>query len=171
MQSLRSEMDVFVGLDWGGNSGPGSNPDDAIPYLIFLERYVQQYGISSVLDLGCGDGRLAAATDWSTATYNGLDIKNGFDITECELPEADLVIVKDVLQHWSNEAIKRMLPRLQSFPHVLITNCCDPWKTNEDITTGDARGLDLSAPPFSWPVEEVFRWRGHETKSVVRLLT
>lgn len=162
-------MEIFKDLVWEGNSGPGSNPADAIPYLIFLERYVAQYGIESVLDLGCGDGRLAAATDWGTASYTGLDIKDGYDILTCDLPEADLVIIKDVLQHWSNEAVNSMRPRLVGYPHVLITNCCDPWRTNEDIETGDARALDLMKDPFNWPVEEVFRWRGHETKSTVRL--
>lgn len=156
---------------WGNDSGPGSDPIDARPYLTFLSRYISTNDIKSVLDLGCGDGRLARETDWHSARVVGLDIIYGFDVRTCTLPFANLAIMKDVLQHWPNTDIQAILPRLRKFEHVLLTNCCDPWRTNEDIVTGDARALDLSIEPFNWPVVEVFRWKGHETKSVVRLLT
>ena len=160
-------MDIFLELDWDGGSGPGSDPDKAQPYLKFVSEYIRIHNVRSVLDLGCGDGRLAEATDWRGASYVGLDIKTGHDILTCKRPEADLVLVKDVLQHWSNAAIDQIFPRLYGCKHVLITNCCDPFKTNEDITTGYARALDLAAEPFNWPVREVLRWRGDETKAVV----
>lgn len=161
-------MEVFSELTWDGSSGPGSDPTDASPYLIFLELYIDKYDIRSVLDLGCGDGRLARATNWGCAKYIGLDIKSGYDILKCDLPSADLVIIKDVLQHWDNNSIELMRTRLQAYEHSLITNCCDPFRTNEDIRIGDCRALNLAADPFNWPVKEIFRWRGHETKSVVQ---
>lgn len=161
-------MKIFVKKKWNGNSGPGSDPRYCIPYLDFLAKYIRDNKIESVLDLGSGDGRLASVTDWGSAVYTGLDIKNGFDITSCDLPDAELVLIKDVLQHWNNESINEFFPRVASYKLVLITNCADDWRTNEDIVIGDCRALDLAKYPFNWPVEEVFRWRGHETKSVVQ---
>lgn len=164
-------MDIFRDLEWEGNSGPGSDPDNAAPYLDFVSNYIKDNAVQSVLDLGCGDGRLAGAMNWHGASYTGLDIKYGDNVLTCNLPQADLVLMKDVLQHWCNDDIQRMKARLLCYRQVLITNCCDLWRTNEDIPTGYARALNLSLPPFNWPVKEVFRWHGDETKSVVTLVT
>jgi hypothetical protein len=73
------------------------------------------------------------------------------DILECDLPPADLVILKDVLQHWPNDVIKRFLPRLGAFPHVLITNDnyeCKRLNGEPDENYGYFRPLALLEPPF-----------------------
>lgn len=160
-------MTIAAPMLWGGSSGPGSDPAVAAPYLRFLERYIREHKIARVLDLGCGDMRLARATDWDDAWYTGIDFPH--DIRSCRLPAAGLVLLKDVLQHWPNADITAFRSRLAAYPRVLITNCCDPFRTNEDIPFGHCRALDLAAPPFSWPVREVFRWHGDETKAVVEL--
>lgn len=154
-------------MTWGGNSGPGSCPVNAGPYLRWLELYIRLHRITSVIDLGSGDGRLARATDWGGASYRGLDLPD--DIRSCALPPADLALCKDVLQHWPTADIQAMRRRLAAYPRVLITNCADPYDTNQDIPMGACRALDLAAPPFRWPVTEVFRWHGDETKSVVEM--
>jgi hypothetical protein len=164
-------MKVFLDTVWGPpgyESGSGGDPIFARPYLDFVSQYIEERGIKSVLDLGCGDGRLTEAMDWHDASYTGMDIKLGHDILTDELPDADLVLVKDVLQHWSNADIQAMHSRLMRFPAVLITNSILP-NTNQDIVTGQWRGLNLTQDPFYWNVVEVFRWQGDETKSVVLL--
>lgn len=169
-----SHAEVFSRLyaedGWEGGSGTGSDPSAAAPYCRFVERYIRKHAIRSVLDLGCGDGRVARAIDWGEAAYRGLDIvMTGDDIRTCPWPAADLVLVKDVLQHWPTADIQALLPRLQAYPHVLVTNSATGIHTNEDIEAGGFRSLDLAAPPFGWPMRPVLRWLGGEFKVTVLL--
>lgn len=156
---------------WAGGSGTGSDPDAAAPYCRFIERYLTRHQVASVLDLGCGDGRVAGAIDWGPAVYRGLDVMTGDDIRSCPWPAADLVLIKDVFQHWPIADIQVLQPRFAAYPHVLITNSCTGVGTNSDIPAGGFRSLDLAAPPFGWPVRPVLRWLGDEFKTTVRLST
>jgi Glycosyl transferases group 1 len=167
---------VYATGAWGAGSGSGSDPRAAEPYCRFVERYIREHEVTSVLDLGCGDGQIARAIDWGAARYQGADTVPGLgaaitgDIRSCGLPAADLVLVKDVLQHWPNADIEAMRPRLQKYPRVLITNSASGHRINTDIQAGSVRALNLAAPPFRWPVREVFRWQGDEVKSVTEML-
>ena len=95
------------------------------------------------------------------------------------LPGADLCLIKQVLQHWSNADILALLPRLDVYEHILVL---DGWLTasatpsrNVDIPTGaDYRrgGLYLEAPPFNWPIDVLHAYRsadGVEEYRLVRL--
>ncbi len=113
--------------------------------------------------------------DLNGASYLGLDVieqrveanrrKNPSlpcrfaDLTACDLPPADLIICKDVLQHWTNAEVSAFLARLMmdaTFRHALVTNC-NYGTPNQDIRTGGWRPLDLTAQPFHIG-EVVFRW-------------
>jgi hypothetical protein len=171
-----SHAEVFGRLyaddGWSGGSGTGSDPDAAAPYCRYIERYLSKHAIGSVLDLGCGDRRIAAAIRWSPAAYRGLDVvMTGEDIRTCPWPAADLVLIKDVFQHWPNADIQGLLPRLAPYVHVLITNSASGVRTNQDIAAGGFRSVDLAAEPFGWPVRPVLRWLGGEFKLTVRLST
>jgi hypothetical protein len=62
----------------------------------------------------------------------------------------DLLLVKDVLQHWSNDNIRAFLTQsaLSSFRHVILTNCDDERVTTPDITDGGWRPLNILSPQF-----------------------
>lgn len=169
---MDDHVQVFSGgPGWGEpgqESGSGSDPELAMPYLKFLSEYMHEHGIKSVLDLGCGDGRLAAAIRWP-GQYTGLDAAGGADIRTCPLPPADLVIIKDVLQHWPVKDILAFRQRLAGYRHVLITGSAAGVRVNEDIAAGGFRSVDLAEPPFMWPVTTLFEWTGDEPKRVVRL--
>jgi hypothetical protein len=69
-------------------------------------------------------------------------------ITE-DLPAADLLIIKDVLQHLSNELVHKFIKnnlRKGKYKWVILTN--DRSSENRDIRTGSHRRIDLTAPPF-----------------------
>src|SRR5207302_753558 len=116
----------------------------------------------SVVDFGCGDWQFSQLIDWSATQYLGCDIvpsvvaenRRRFERPNVkfvelsgdhvDLPTADLLIVKDVLQHWSNDAVLGFVPTLKRYRHVLVTNCVHPLggeTVNTDIPDGGFRPL------------------------------
>src|SRR5262249_21549647 len=81
------------------------------------------------------------------------------------LPVADLLIVKDVMQHWSNHSILSFLPSLRRYSFALVTNCVNPHgpTINKDIHEGEFRYLDIRLPPFNVPAEEVYSFENHRS--------
>jgi len=166
---------VYEQAAWTGGSGPGSGEAETAVWRPFLQRYLAVNDVWSVLDLGCGDWQSTRLIDWSGVSYHGIDVVPSViaacrekyagpgitfrcaDITTCPLPAADLVIVKEVLQHWPNAAITAFRKRL-AWRRALLVNDYDPVLGNPDIAAGGYRPLDLAAPPFNWPVTEVCRW-------------
>lgn len=161
---------VFDGIyssgEWGAGSGPGSARSAMAAYKSFVQRMITQYRPESVLDLGCGYFAPYADMDWPD--YTGFDVatapieanKRDYgspsrrfeqrDWMEGELPQADLVLIKDVLQHWPDELVRRGLQRLSACKRVIITNSVilgqNPVNTN--IELGGCRPLNLLLPPF-----------------------
>ena len=88
------------------------------------------------------------------------------DITE-ELPGADLLISKDVLQHLPNELVQ--VHQEQSaegkYKWALLTN--DRGSGNLDTLPGGYRAIDLAAPPFevSGLVDLPINFGGEVTRS------
>jgi len=172
-----SFRDIYLLHAWGEGSGKGSTPESTRPYREFLQDFLDEHEIHSVVDLGCGDWRFSCLVDWSGVDYLGIDtvpevIANNErlygdrasflcrDFSRGALPHADLAIVKDVLQHWPNEAVHRTVERLRSYPYVLITNCnYENGHVNEQIGMGGFRPLDLRRKPFNLELEEVLRFR------------
>ena len=142
----------------------------------FLQRFLRERRISSVVDFGCGDWQFSRFLDWEDIDYHGYDIvpsviaanrldhqserilfhemEAGFD----RLPAADLLIVKDVLQHWSDETVFGFLPVLTRYPYALITNCVNPAGPTENVPIADGgfRYLELRVPPFNVTADEIF---------------
>jgi hypothetical protein len=91
-----------------------------------------------------------------------------------DLPAADLLIAKDVLQHLPNRAILDFLPHLSKYKYGLITNCTNPKRNgpvNSDIPAGDFRYLDLRLPPFNLQAELIYSFDKEEEKITDRLKT
>jgi len=152
-----------------------------------------------VVDLGCGDfsvGRQllehvramnyvgcdivpelirvhAASVDDPRVSFRQLDIVTG------ELPEGDICLVRQVLQHLSNADIGRVLDKLAKYPAVYITEGYpltlegppNPDKLTGpgvrwDWRTGRGRGIELDLPPFDLRVQEVCRVASNELEEV-----
>lgn len=180
-------------------SGPGSTVDYSKPYRDFLEQFIRDHHVTTLLDLGCGDMNVMGNIDLRLRTIDGNFVTShgrfveidyvGIDVSKERIrrnqqlykpPQysffaddfrsypkwvedwADLVVIKDVLQHWSTREIHAFLFRA-NFRRMLITNCNYGPTVNTDIETGGWRALDLTKPPFEVG-EVVFHW---ETKDVV----
>ncbi len=179
--------EVYANQTWGVGSGTGSTPQATAFYRDFLHNFIRSNGVRSVLDLGCGDWQFSQLIDWSGVDYLGADVSqivldnirqfqrpgirfqhlNG--VTD-PLPAADLLVVKDVLQHWSNEDILRLIPKLSVFRHILITNGFPEERmheTNADVSYrggGAFRPVNLSAAPFNVKGAFVSWYRSDEPK-------
>ena len=179
---------IYATNEWVRGSGEGSSPINNRGYVAFLERFIRDRSMSSVVDLGCGDWQFSKNIDWGSARYDGYDIvssvvsknkelyatKNvSFNLYSgnfLDLPRADLIIAKDVLQHWSNETILQFLPILGRYKYALLTNCVNPTgdTLNADVEDGGFRYLDLRLAPFSLNAVEVYHFRQH--RSLLKVL-
>jgi len=172
---------IYATNEWGHGSGEGSLPAHTRQYAQLVQQFVRDKGVKTVVDLGCGDWQFSRYIDWGAAEYIGYDLVRSvvernqetfrkpeisfqlFSGNFDDLGSADLLIVKDVLQHWSNEAVKAFLPTLRRYRYCLLTNCVNPREetTNEDIRDGDFRYLDLRLPPFNITAEEILTFSNH----------
>jgi SAM-dependent methyltransferase len=171
---------------WHHGSGSGSSPANTILYREFLARYMRSHRVRSVLDIGCGDWQFSRLIDWTGIAYTGIDVVPDL-ISDCEtrygtsvikfacgdvldgqrLPAADLILVKDLLQHWPDAAVHELGIRLAGRRALLTYDlrCPHPtgrggghWPPHEDTEAGGYRPLYLTAPPFSWPARQLLRY-------------
>jgi len=191
MESAKEEFTrIYREHVWGGTSksGPGSDPEMLRAYSALLVDVLKQRQVRAVVDVGCGDWALGRTLDWSGVDYTGIDIVPDvvehlnvsfgsnrirfrcLDIVSDELPQADLCVIKDVLQHLSNDSVRSLLGRLSKyFLAALITNDLSHqkrgnwrtlWKTesippNTDIREGGYRPLRLRESPFNLPARQL----------------
>ncbi len=168
------------------SSGVGSEPSNSVKYEETIAEIIRREGYRSVLDIGCGDfqvSRRILDRCGPEVSYIGLDASEVIvkrnqaehgnervrfavaDATEDQLPSADCVLIREVLQHLSNAAVARVLANLGGHANVYVTNTVytNARKINVDIPTGPTTrvalksGLMLDRPPFSRTVEEVLR--------------
>jgi SAM-dependent methyltransferase len=163
---------IYAEGTWGkdvagkGTSGTGSTLEITREYRAYVEDFMKKHSVKSVVDAGCGDWGFSSAMDWGDASYLGVDIASDViaavrnkhekgkikfqvgDITD-ELPAAELLISKDVLQHLSNELVHKFIRnnlRKGKYKWVILTN--NRGSENRDVASGGYRAIDLAAPPF-----------------------
>ena len=173
--------EIYAENKWLYGSGEGSQPLHAKRYVLFLQELLRKNNIKSVVDMGCGDWQFSQFIDWTGIDYQGFDVVRSvieanqrnfsapgirFQLAlgdGSDLPSTDLLIAKDVLQHWSNDAVKAFLPSFGKYSYCLITNCVNPngKTTNEDIETGGFRYLDLRLAPFGIQAEELLSFTNY----------
>jgi SAM-dependent methyltransferase len=187
--------DIYRSARWGtnakgeGNSGTGSTARSTLLYRTFLQQFLRDNEIRSVVDAGCGDWEFSNLLDWTGVDYRGYDIVEAViaadtkkyaranihffaaNIVETNLPPADLLISKHVLQHLSNSDVQKFLAQLPKYKHVLLINGVDRMTLsadNTDIAAGGYRELDVTRPPFNVPgVKVLSYWDGMHMHQVI----
>lgn len=160
---MRTHKEIFTEIYdkniWGG-SGGGSTPENTVEYRAFLQKFLKDYKIRSVVDYGCGDWSFSHLIDWTGVWYVGVDCvesvvaanrkKYSQKFINFHGPsypnQADLMILKDVLQHWSNSDIDLFLLLNRKFKYILITNT--QGEAECDIEAGQCRGLSAKFEPL-----------------------
>jgi SAM-dependent methyltransferase len=166
---------------WGVNelgegfSGGGSKLENIRPYYEYLTYFLSSKNIRSVVDLGCGDWEFAKHMDWTGIDYKGFDVvksvieKNNVrygkdtihfycgNFLEMEIPSADLLICKHVLQHMPTADVlafvKTIIPK---FKHCIIVEDMTNYPgynidhpLSKEFPFWEDRGTDLTKPPFN----------------------
>ena len=172
---------------WGDNksdfySGEGShNPEIVNPYINVISAFLTSLEDSLVVcDLGCGDFNVGKELVRYAKKYVAVDIVPGLilrnkekfkednleflclDIAVEDLPPADCAILRQVLQHLSNDEVKSIVNKLTAFKYVIVTEHLPEgdYTPNQDIISGQGirfkkhSGVDLIAPTFNFKVKE-----------------
>jgi SAM-dependent methyltransferase len=177
--------DIYLDNRWGGVrgefcSGTGSEKHQTELYCNYIKDFVINHNVKEVVDLGCGDFRVAERIVSEGIEYTGIDIVSELvthnslhfgtsqvrficrDITQDDLPEGDLCLVRQVFQHLSNTEIAAILPKLSRYSYALVTehypapsrarvpNADKPHGPDTRVVDGSAVYLDQ--PPFNVPV-------------------
>jgi SAM-dependent methyltransferase len=129
---------------WGDGSGGGSGPGVAGPWAAIASRVIAELAPATVLDVGCGDGWASAGIELGGAKYIGVDPVEAMhrycfavhrratrsfrclDAISDELPDADLVLVKEVTQHLSDASVRALVEKLRRYPAVLHCSALAP---------------------------------------------
>lgn len=174
---------IYAKQKWGAksdddfSSGSGSHtPSVVLPYINAVESFLRSLPYPpTVVDLGCGDFNVGGQLRPYCGRYVACDIvpaliqrnKEKFaalevefrcvDMIEDELPNGDVVFVRQVLQHLNNTQILKVVKKLYRYRYLVLTEHVptDPrFKPNLDSATGGGTrlpkgsGIVLTEPPF-----------------------
>jgi 2-polyprenyl-3-methyl-5-hydroxy-6-metoxy-1,4-benzoquinol methylase len=161
-------------------SGPGSHDDFIISsYIEAIHGFLSEFETKpNVVDLGCGDFNVGSQVRKQCGNYIACDIvpkliafnKNKFkelnvdfrvlDLTIDELPNGEIVFIRQVLQHLSNNQIKMVLPKItEKFKYLVLSEHLSnelDFEPNLDkpagpgIRTALHSGIVISEPPFNF---------------------
>ena len=71
----------------------------------------------------------------------------------------DLVIIKEVMQHWTNEMVKTFLRSiLPNFRNAIIVNDAGGNDVTKDTCIAGFHYIDVRNPPFDLPARLVFNY-------------
>jgi len=166
------QKELWLKDDQGPLSGPGSNPDDAKPYVDFVANVINRLEIKSVLDIGHGDWEMWRDYKFENTNYIGVDLASDLSKLNNEkygsknrlfvqvkfedlLPDAELLLCKDVLQHLTNKDVRNLLSRFSAFKYLIICNDFHKLSTlarirhNSQIRSRIRKILKLKSPFYS----------------------
>lgn len=136
--------EIYAKNVWGGAagefySGEGSTEKYSARYGETVGRFIAENHIKSVVDLGCGDFRVAAKFVFGNFSYTGVDVVRSLiernrqryanekvefrclNIVEDELPDGELCLIRQVLQHLSNAEIGKILENCRKYKYLIVT--------------------------------------------------
>jgi SAM-dependent methyltransferase len=182
----RAVVEIFTEIydrnRWGGgqgafHSGSGSSVAHAEHYGRMVKEFIRSRNVRRVVDLGCGDFRVGAQLLDTGILYTGVDIVPSLvdsnrrrygservrfeclNIIENDLPPGDLCLIRQVLQHLSNEQIGKVLDKVAAYRYVIVTEHYPAPEAlrsrnvdklcGEDVRIYDGSGVYLDAPPFN----------------------
>jgi SAM-dependent methyltransferase len=157
------------GRQSGALSGLGSEIVNTPVIRDHLPQLLESLGTRTLLDVGCGDFNWMKEIRLPCA-YIGIDIVRNLiednairyggeqrqfktiDATSEPLPQADVVLCREVLFHLSLADIWRLVENVrQSGAFYFLATTDNNLRLNADILSGDFRFLNLRRAPFGFP--------------------
>ena len=164
-------------------SGIGSHHEEfTLEYIEKVSKFLKNFNTKpSVVDLGCGDFFIGSKLRQFCSKYTAIDIYDdlinlnkstykdynvdfiALDITRNSLPSADICFIRQVLQHFSNSSIRKLLNSINGkYKYLILTEHLPQGNfiPNKDISTGPFirihknSGVVLTAEPFNVKVIE-----------------
>ena len=174
IKNLRSPERVFKNIHsnnaWDGTesvSGPGSTMAATANIRAALPTLLAELGVKTLLDVPCGDAHWISMCLPKDVRYIGGDIVPAIvesnqrrhadlgefmvlDLVKDNLPEADMIVVRDCFIHLPNHLILEALRNIKRarVSYILTTSFIDVGE-NIDIEIGGFRPIDLTLPPFA----------------------
>ena len=164
---------IYLNNKWGDNhscSGPGSNLNQTKVVLKELSKLITSYKIKNFLDIPCGDFYWLKEFDFKGINYLGADIVSelvniniekfkcdninfaNLDLISDNLPDADIIFIRDCLVHFSFKDIFKTLKNIKKTnSKFILTTTFFQRSKNKDISTGAWRAINLCKPPFNFP--------------------
>lgn len=150
-------------------SGLGSSLSATSALRQIFSSLLDELGAQTLLDVGCGDFFWMRHINISQ-NYVGIDVveivikenKKNFensrrkflslDAIVDDLPDADVVMCREILFHLSFRDIRKLLTNILSKDRSYVIATSDRQTSfNSDIPTGDFRLLNLEASPLRFP--------------------
>jgi len=174
--------DIYRNELWGkgAGSGGGSSIEITEGYRQFLQDFLKENKVKTVVDFGSGDWQFSKLINWSGIKYLGIDCVEAVvkkctkqhgkknikflyadSLNELKETKYDLLLLKDVIIHWPNEKISSFFKEMkekEQFSYILVTVQSNEEKVNEDIKVGEFHNLDLQKEPFLLDCEVSYRW-------------
>lgn len=203
--SINVFNEIYKTSYWGNGSGDGSELKYCIPYINFLQKFFNDFNVKTIVDLGCGDWQFSKEINFKGKKYLGMDVAEEviktnnklfsskdikFSLLEKyqDIPDSDLLLCKDIMQHLSihenKKIIKEVFPK---FKYIISTNCVSPRsifgdflykalgkyemkKINRDILNGDFTLFNITKHPYNQKAQKVLRFKGKnfELKHLIR---
>jgi hypothetical protein len=160
-------------------SGPGSSdPQIVDPYVETVKRFFSSFPTKKkAVDLGCGDFQVGSRIVETFDSYTACDVVpelilfnkrywqhlpvefSVVDLVKDQIPTGDVLILRQVLQHLSNDDISKFTQSIpRGFSYLLLTEHL-PSENNflankdkvsgTDIRLGSGSGVVLTQPPFN----------------------
>lgn len=171
------EKHLWGGIEHDFYSGEGSHhPKIVVPYVTAVSQFLSSFKSPiTVCDLGCGDFNIGKQLISFTQKYIGVDIvpnlitrnKQKFflpnlefyclDLAKDTIPKANCVLIRQVLQHLSNQEIIALIPKLYQYKYLILTEHLPTGQfvPNLDVISGQGirlkkkSGVCLDISPFN----------------------
>lgn len=158
---------------WGdaeSRSGNGSSLAATAGLVEALPSLLRDLGVTSLLDVPCGDFVWMQTVDLAGIDYTGADLvgemvaelqaahgRDGrrfvrLDVIEDSLPPVDAVLMRDLLLHLTHAQGRRALANVKrSGARWLLTSQYPTVTANPEIEMGQHRFPNLTLPPYNLP--------------------